>query len=89
MGQTLQWLQVAAFGFDQNSTTSHLSYALQAWTGLVAPFGGAFAARLGIRAQVPLERGSFSYGARDGSEPSLFEMKPVTAVLDAGLIVKL
>ena len=88
-GQTLGWLRVAAFGFDENTTTSHLTYALLASTGLTIPFVRSFAGRLGVRAEVPLERGIFTYGARDGSERGLFEMKSVTAALDAGLIVEL
>jgi len=88
-GQTLGWVRVAAFGFDENTTTSHLTYALLASTGLTIPFARSFAGRLGVRAEVPLERGIFTYGARDGSERGLFEMKPVTAALDAGLIVQL
>jgi hypothetical protein len=88
-GQTIGLMRVAAFGFDENTTTTHLSYALLAWTGLTIPFVRSFAGRLGVRAEVPLERGIFTYGSRDGSERGLFETKPVTAVLDAGLIVGL
>ncbi|HTA90212.1 MAG TPA: hypothetical protein VK745_11570 [Polyangiaceae bacterium] len=88
-GQSLGFTRVAAFGFDENTTTGHLSYALLAWTGLTIQFVGSFAGRLGIRAEAPLERGVFTYGSRDGSERGLFEPKPVTAVLDAGLIVGL
>jgi hypothetical protein len=88
-GQALGWMRVVAFGFDENTTTTHLSYALLAWTGVTLAFTQSFAARLGVRAEVPLERGSFTYGSRDGSERGLFETKPVTAVLDAGLIVGL
>ncbi len=88
-GQSLGFTRVAAFGFDENTTTGHLSYALLAWTGLTIQFVRSFAGRLGIRAEAPLERGVFTYGSRDGSERGLFEPKPVTAVLDAGLIVGL
>jgi hypothetical protein len=88
-GQTLGWVRVTAFGFDENTTTSHLTYALLASTGLTIPLVRSFAGRLGVRAEVPLERGIFTYGARDGSERGLFEMKPVTAALDAALIVEL
>jgi hypothetical protein len=88
-GQTVGWMRVTAFGFDENTTTTRLSYALLAWTGLTIPLVRAFAGRLGVRAEVPLERGIFTYGSRDGSERGLFETKPVTGVLDAGLIVQL
>lgn len=88
-GQSLGRLRVAAFGFDKNTTTSRLTYAVVAQTGLRFPIAGALSGRVGVRAEVPLQRGIFSYGARDGSERELFETKPVTAVLDVGLIVRL
>lgn len=88
-GQTLGWLRVAAFGFDENTTTTHLSYTLLAWTGLTIPVAKSLAGRLGVRAELPLERGTFSYGTRAGGQRDLFETKPVAAVLDLGLIVRL
>lgn len=88
-GQSLGRLRVAAFGFDQNTTTNRLTYALLAGTGLGFPIAAALSGRFGVRAEVPLQRGIFNYGARDGSERGLFETKPVTAVLDVGLIVQL
>ena len=88
-GQSLGRMRVAAFGFDQNTTTNRLTYALLAGTGLGFPIATALSGRFGVRAEVPLQRGIFSYGARDGSERGLFETKPVTAVLDVGLIVQL
>ena len=56
---------------------------------LLLPVLGFEAGRLGLRAEVPLDRGIFTYSTRDGSERGLFEMKPVTAALDAALIVQL
>ena len=88
-GQALGRLRVTAYGFDENTTTHHLTYALLARTGLEMPLFSRLSARLAARAELPLARGVFSYGARDGSERGLFETKPVTAVLDLGLIVQL
>ena len=88
-GQSLGRLQVAAFGFDENLTSTHLSYALLARSGVQIDFSSRWAARLGIRAEVPLSRGVFSYGSSEGEQLGLFETKPVTAVLDLGLVVNL
>jgi hypothetical protein len=88
-GQTIGRLHVASYGFDQNTTTEHLTYALLARTGLRLPVAGRFSGRLGIRAELPLARGVFDYGSRDGQERGLFEMKQITAVLDLGLIAQL
>jgi len=88
-GQSLGRLRVESFGFDQNQTSNHLSYALLARTGLQVAFSGRWGARLGIRAELPLVRGVFSYGTPEGGQQSLFEASPVTAVLDLGLVVNL
>jgi hypothetical protein len=88
-GQTIGRLRVASYGFDQNTTTEHLTYAILARTGLRFPLAGRFNGRLGIRAELPLARDIFDYGSRDGRERALYEMSPVTAVLDLGLIVQL
>jgi hypothetical protein len=88
-GQALGRLRVASYGFDQNTTTQHLTYALLARTGLRFPLAGRLNGRLGARAELPLARDIFDYGSRDGQQRGLFQMKPVTAVLDLGLIVQL
>jgi hypothetical protein len=88
-GQSLGRLKVASFGFDENLTSGHLSYALLVRSGVQLALASRLAARLGIRAEVPFSRGVFSYGAVDGSQQELFETKPVTAVLDLGLVVRL
>ena len=88
-GQTIGRLHVASYGFDQNTTTEHLTYALLARTGLRFPIAGRFSGRLGVRAELPLARDVFDYGSRDGQERGLFEMKQITAVLDLGLIAQL
>ncbi|HEY5373154.1 MAG TPA: hypothetical protein VIK01_05675, partial [Polyangiaceae bacterium] len=88
-GQTIGRLRVASYGFDQNTTSEHLTYALLARTGLRFPLGGRLNGRLGARAELPLARGVFDYGSRDGQDRALFEMKQITAVLDLGLIVQL
>lgn len=88
-GQSLGRLQVAAFGFDENLTSTHLTYALLARSGIQVDLSARWAARLGIRAEVPLSRGVFSYGSSEGGQLGLFETKPVTAVLDLGLVVNL
>ncbi len=88
-GQTIGRLQVASYGFDQNTTSEHLTYALLARTGLRFPLVAPVGARLGVRAELPLARGVFDYGSRDGEERGLFEMKQITAVLDLGLIAQL
>ncbi len=88
-GQSLGRLAVASYGFDQNTASEHLTYALLARTGLRFPLAGRLNGRLGARAEVPLSRAIFDYGARDGHENSLYETSPITAALDLGLIVNL
>lgn len=87
-GQTVGRLRVAAFGFDQNTVANSLTYAALAGTGLKLSLAGRVGARLGIRAELPLARGVFTYGTREGKEVGLFETKPVTAVLDVGLYLQ-
>lgn len=88
-GQSLGRLRAASFGFDENLTSNHLTYALLVRTGVQIALSSRWAARLGIRAELPLARGVFVYGARDGGQPGLFETTPVTAVFDLGLVVNL
>ncbi|HEX3854857.1 MAG TPA: hypothetical protein VHW01_28040, partial [Polyangiaceae bacterium] len=88
-GQAIGRLRVASYGFDQNTTSQHLTYALLARTGLRFPLAGPLSGRFAVRAELPLARDVFDYGSRDGEERGLFEMKQITAVLDLGLIVRL
>jgi len=88
-GQSLGRLRVASFGFDENLSSAHLSYALLVRSGVQLALAARWAARLGIRAELPLARGVFSYGAPDGGQRDLFETQPVTAVVDLGFVVRL
>jgi hypothetical protein len=88
-GQSLGRLRVEAFGFDQNLTSTHLTYALLVRGGVQLGLGSRWAARLGVRAELPLVRGVFSYGTREGAEQDLFRASSVAAVLDFGLVVRL
>ena len=88
-GQSLGRLRAASFGFDENLTSNHLTYALLARSGIQAAFSTRWAARLGIRAELPLVRGVFSYGTPEGEQQGLFQVSPITAALDLGLVVNL
>jgi hypothetical protein len=88
-GQSLGRVRVASFGFDENLSSGHLSYALLLRSGVQLALASRLAARVGVRAELPVSRGVFSYGASDGSQRELFETWPVTAVLDLGLVVRL
>lgn len=88
-GQSLGRLKVTSYGFDQNTSSEHLTYALLVRTGLGFPLFGRLQGRIAARAELPLSRAIFDYGSRDGSERALYEVKPVTAALDLGLIVQL
>jgi hypothetical protein len=88
-GQSLGRLKVTSYGFDQNTSSEHLTYALLVRTGLGFPLFGRLQGRIAARAELPLSRAIFDYGSRDGSQRALYEMKPVTAALDLGLIVQL
>ena len=88
-GQSLGRMRVAAFGFDENTTSNHLTYALLARGGVQLALAAHWAARLGIRAELPLTRGVFSYGTPEGGQQGLFQVSPVAAVLDLGIVVRL
>jgi hypothetical protein len=88
-GQSVGRLHVSAFGFDENSTSDHLSYALLLRGGVQAALASHWAARVGIRAEVPLARGIFGYGTPEGGQQGLYQASPVAAVLDLGLVVRL
>ena len=89
LGQSIGRLKARAFGFDQNSASQRLTFALRAETELKLAFSRTLGGRVGLRAELPLQRAIFSYGARDGSDRDLFSVKPITAALDIGLIVRL
>lgn len=88
-GQALGRMQVSSFGFDENSTSNHLTYALLARGGVQLVLASHWAVRLGIRAELPLSRGVFTYGTPEGGQQGLFQASPVAAVLDLGLVVRL
>jgi len=88
-GQSLGRLRVASFGFDENLTSNHLSFALLFGTGAQLALSPRWALRLGIRAELPLSRGVFSYGESSGEQRVFFETQPVVAVLDLGVVVHL
>jgi len=88
-GQSVGRLRAAAFGFDENSTSDHLTYALLARGAVQLELSSHWAVRFGARAEVPLVRGVFRYGTPDGGQQDLYQPSPVAAVLDLGLIVRL
>ena len=88
-GQSVAWLHAAAFGYDQNSSTDRLIYALLARGALLLPLLGPVSAHLSARAELPLARPVFVYGTGENDERSVFEMNPLSAVLEAGLSVAL
>jgi len=88
-GQSVGRLRSAAFGFDENTTSNHLTYSLLAHGAVRLALSSRWAVRLGMRAELPLVRGTFRYGTPDGGQQELFEPSPVAAVLDLGLIVRL
>lgn len=88
-GQSLARVRVTSFGFDENSSSDHLTFALVARGAVQFALTSQVAVRLGARAELPLNRGAYGYGTPDGGQQSLFEPSPVAAVLDLGLIVRL
>ena len=88
-GQALGSTRVAAFGFDENSTSNHFSYALLARGAVQLALAEHWGVRLGARAELPLSRGVYSYGTPEGGQQGLYQPSPVAAVLDLGLIVRL
>ena len=87
-GQALGRVRAKAFGFDENSSINHLTYAFLARGALQLALASHWALRVGLRAEVPLTRGAFGYGTPEGRQ-LLFQPGPVAAVLDLGLVVRL
>jgi hypothetical protein len=88
-GQALGRLRAAAFGYDQNSSESRLTFAVLVRGALSAPLTRRLSVRLSARAELPLSRPVFYYGSRENSERNVFEMSAVVAVFDAGLSIVL
>jgi len=88
-GQSVGRLRAAAFGFDENTTSDHLTYALLARGALQLALSSRVAVRFGVRAELPAVRGVFRYGTPNGGQQELYRPSPVAAVLDLGLIVRL
>jgi len=88
-GQSVGRMRAAAFGFDENTSSDHLTYALLARGALQLALSSRWAVRLGVRAELPLVRGMFRYGTPDGGQQELYQPSPIAAVLDLGLIVRL
>ncbi len=88
-GQNLGRLHASAFGYDQNSSANDLLYTLLARAVLLAPVLGRLSARLSARAEIPLSRPAFYYGARENNEATVFELSPALAVFEAGLSIAL
>jgi hypothetical protein len=88
-GQNLGRLHATAFGYDQNWSANDLLYTLLARGELVIPLSGRLSARLSGRAEFPLSRPVFYYGAPENAERDVFELSPTLAVLEAGLSIAL
>jgi hypothetical protein len=88
-GQAIGRTHVAAFGFDENSTSNHFNYALLARGAVQLALASHWALRLGARIELPLTRGAYSFGTAEGGQQALYQPSPVAAVLDLGLIVRL
>lgn len=88
-GQNVGRLHASAFGYDQSLNANHLLYSLLARGELAAPLFGRLSARLSGRAELPLSRPIFYYGAPGNAEGDVFELGPTIAVFDLGLSVAL
>ena len=88
-GQSLGRLRAAAFGFDDNLSSSRMTYALLARSGVQFDLTARWAARVAVRAELPLARQVFGYGAREGGQRDLYEPSAVSGGLDFGIVVNL
>ena len=88
-GQSLGRLHVRAFGYDQNSSLTRLTFALFAHGALGIPLAGRLSLRIAGRLEAPLTRALFTYGTRNGTEGNVFRSAPAVAVLEAGFLVAL
>ena len=89
LGQTVGTLHASATGFDENSSTRRLYFALVTRVELVLPLSERLGVRVDARAEAPLSRTEFVYAAAEGGERRLFQGGAVAAVLGAGLTVRL
>ena len=89
LGQTVGTLHASATGFDENSSTRRLYFAILARAELVLPLSERVGVRIDARAEAPLSRAEFVYAAAEGDERRLFQGGTVAAVVGAGLTVRL
>jgi hypothetical protein len=85
LGETVGRFRATAFGFDQNSSATLVRFALHARLGLSLPIAGALSARLDGRAELPVTRASFVYGARDGHDAGIYQASLFSGSLELGL----
>jgi len=85
LGEAVGRFRATAFGFDQNSSATLVRFALHARLGLSLPISGALSARLDGRAELPVTRASFVYGARDGKDAGIYQASLFSGLLELGL----
>ena len=88
-GQSVGRLHVSAFGYDQNSSLTRLTFALFAHGALHVALAGPLSLRIAGRLEAPLTRAVFTYGTRNGTDGNVFRSAPAIAVLEAGFLVAL
>jgi hypothetical protein len=85
LGEVVGHFRATAFGFDQNSSATLVRFALHARLGLSLPLTGALSARLDGRAEAPVTRNVFVYGARDGHDAGIYQASLFSGSLELGL----
>jgi len=85
LGEAVGRFRATAFGFDQNSSATLVRFALHARLGLSFPISGALSARLDGRAELPVTRATFVYGARDGRDAGIYQASLFSGLVELGL----
>lgn len=88
LGQRVGLITVEGLGFQQNTASRRLAFALSGGLEGAIPIGRYFALSCGIRAELPFARDRFTGQTATGGETLIFRSAPVAAAARAGVRVE-
>jgi hypothetical protein len=89
VGQRVGVMRAEGFGFQENTDSQRLVFALGSGLDGIIPIGRYFGLSCGIRAELPFARDRFTGQGASGSETLIFRSAPLTVSARAGIQVQL